>query len=159
MHTREIFYDTLYQRRKTSSIFEGHHWILCQRILFEMEGAFEDTFEYLLLEAKNLATESTAHSQASFDSIVETMNLGLNPQHLPLGQMALNYQMYAKSPNTHTILRTSSFKRLKFTTFQVMEDPETRFGDKIRRLVLIYDSFLYSESDIESIPGELHDHY
>ena len=114
------------------------------------QGVFEDTFENLLLEAKIISMESMAHSKAPFDSIVEAMDMGWNPQHFPLGQIALNYQMYAKSPKYTTVdfevqdVTVDDVPTACEIQFEVMENPETGLD-----LKLDYDSFLYSDKDMD----------
>ena len=114
------------------------------------KGSFEDSFESLLPEAKALTMESMAHSQASFDAIVDALDLGHNPAYFPLGQIALKYQMYAKSPNyTSTDLEIRDVHVTDVPTacelqFEVLEDPKTGLG-----FTLDYDSYLYGAADMD----------
>jgi amino acid adenylation domain-containing protein len=130
--------------------FEGMIGFFVNVIPLRWKGTFEDTFEDQLLQAKALAMETMAHSQAPFDSIVDTLEMGWNPKHFPLGQIALNYQMYAKSPKyTTTDFEISDVHVTDVPTacelqFEVMEDPETGLG-----FTLDYDSYLYSASDMD----------
>ncbi|OAA78753.1 Beta-ketoacyl synthase [Akanthomyces lecanii RCEF 1005] len=114
------------------------------------KGSFDDSFESLLTEAKTLTMESMAHSQAPFDAIVDALDLGHNPAHFPLGQIALNYQMYAKSPNyTSTDFEIQDVHVTDVPTtcelqFEVLEDPKTGLG-----FTLDYDSYLYGAADMD----------
>ncbi|OAR00925.1 hypothetical protein LLEC1_00625 [Akanthomyces lecanii] len=130
--------------------FEGIIGFFVNIIPLLWKGAFDGSFESLLPEAKTLTMESMAHSQAPFDAIVDALDLGHNPAHFPLGQIALNYQMYAKSPNyTSTDFEVRDVHVTDVPTacelqFEVLEDPKTGLG-----FTLDYDSYLYGAADMD----------
>lgn len=130
--------------------FEGIIGFFVNVIPLRWRGAFEDSFESLMMEAKTLAMESMAHSQAPFDSIVDSLEMGWNPQHFPLGQIALNYQMYAKSPKYTTTdfeildVHVTDVPTACEMQFEVMEDPESGLD-----FTLDYDSYLYGAPDMD----------
>jgi non-ribosomal peptide synthetase component F len=129
--------------------FEGILGFFVNMIPLRWRGEFNGSFEDLLTEAKSLAIDSLAHSQAPFDSIVETMDMGWNPRHFPLGQIAVNYQMYAKSPKYLTKdfeifdTKVDDIATACEIQLEAIEDPETGLD-----LRLEYDSFLYGEDDM-----------
>lgn len=130
--------------------FEGIIGFFVNIIPLLWNGSFDDSFETLLTEAKALTMESMEHSQAPFDAIVDALDLGHNPAHFPLGQIALNYQMYAKSPNyTSTDFEIQDVHVTDVPTacelqFEVLEDPKTGLG-----FTLDYDSHLYGAADMD----------
>lgn len=129
--------------------FEGVIGFFVNIIPLLWKGSFDGSFEELLLEAKTLTMEGMAHSQAPFDAIVDALELGHNPAHFPLGQIALNYQMYAKSPNYTTNdfeiqdIHVTDVPTACELQFEVLEDPKTGLG-----FTLDYDSFLYGEAEM-----------
>ncbi|KAM0333322.1 hypothetical protein ACHAQA_001983 [Verticillium albo-atrum] len=65
----------------------------------------ETTFDQLFAGTKQRALEAMAHSGVPFDTIVELMNVKKTPSHMPLGQVAVNYQIHGPVP----IYTTSDF--------------------------------------------------
>nr|AFK23390.1 PKS-NRPS hybrid protein [Cordyceps militaris] len=130
--------------------FEGIIGFFVNVIPLLWKGSFDDSFESLLTEAKVLTMESMAHSQAPFDAIVDALDLGHNPAHFPLGQIALNYQMYAKSPNYATAdfevqdVHVTDVPTACEIQFEVLEDPKTGLG-----FTLDYDSYLYGAAEMD----------
>lgn len=130
--------------------FEGIIGFFVNIIPLLWKGSFDDSFESLLTQAKSLTMESMAHSQAPFDAIVDALDLGHNPAHFPLGQIALNYQMYAKSPNYTSAdfeiedVHVTDVPTACELQFEVLEDPKTGLG-----FTLDYDSYLYSAADMD----------
>ena len=130
--------------------FEGIIGFFVNVIPLRWKSSCEDSFESLLMEAKTLAMESMAHSRAPFDAIVDSLEMGWNPQHFPLGQIALNYQMYAKSPKYTTAdfeildVHVTDVPTACELQFEVMENPETGLG-----FTLDYDSYLYGAPEMD----------
>ncbi|TQV91937.1 polyketide synthase [Cordyceps javanica] len=130
--------------------FEGIIGFFVNIIPLLWKGSFDDTFESLLAQAKTLTMESMAHSQAPFDAIVDALDLGHNPSHFPLGQIALNYQMYAKSPNYTSAdfeiqdVHVTDVPTACELQFEVLEDPKTGLG-----FTLDYDSYLYGATEMD----------
>ncbi|EGX89765.1 polyketide synthase, putative [Cordyceps militaris CM01] len=129
--------------------FEGIIGFFVNIIPLLWKGCFDDSFESLLTEAKALTMESMAHSQAPFDAIVDALDLGHTPAHFPLGQIALNYQMYTKSPNYTSVdfeirdVHVTDVPTACELQFEVLEDPKTGLG-----FTLDYDSHLYGATDM-----------
>ena len=129
--------------------FEGILGFFVNMIPLRWRGDFEGSFEDLLSQAKSLAMDALAHSQAPFDSIVETMDMGWNPRHFPLGQIAVNYQMYAKSPKYQTKdfeiydVKVDDIATACELQLEAIEDPDNGLD-----LRLEYDSFLYGGDDM-----------
>ncbi|KAJ6784017.1 hypothetical protein PWT90_00304 [Aphanocladium album] len=132
------------------SAFEGIIGFFVNIIPLLWKGSFDNSFETLLTEAKALTIESMAHSQAPFDAIVDALDLGHTPSHFPLGQIALNYQMYAKSPSYKTTdfdihdIHVTDVPTACELQFEVLEDPKTGLG-----FTLDYDSYLYGAADMD----------
>ncbi|OAA57329.1 Beta-ketoacyl synthase [Cordyceps fumosorosea ARSEF 2679] len=130
--------------------FEGIIGFFVNIIPLLWKGSFDDSFESLLAEAKALTMESMAHSQAPFDAIVDALDLGHNPAHFPLGQIALNYQMYAKSPTYTSVdfkvqdVHVTDVPTACELQLEVLEDPKTGLG-----FTLDYDSYLYGAADMD----------
>ncbi|KAL3426470.1 beta-ketoacyl synthase domain-containing protein [Phlyctema vagabunda] len=109
----------------------------------------EGNFERLISEIKTTVEEARQHSDIPFDVIVSSLNTNRTESHFPLGQVTINYQMYAgKLPKYKTAdfeitdvlvedIPTSSDMALEAT-----EDPR---GLKLR---FEYDSFLYGEDEM-----------
>lgn len=114
------------------------------------QNACDNTFDALLGEIQETVLEALAHSQISFDAIVDACKVQSDSSHFPLGQVALNYQMYGRAPK---------YKTMDFEVVDVIvEDIPTpcemalealedaRSGLNLR---FEYDSFLYGGQDME----------
>ncbi|KAJ5392474.1 hypothetical protein N7509_007964 [Penicillium cosmopolitanum] len=114
----------------------------------EMSG--DETFDALVTQIKRQAVDALGRSQAPFDAIVEAMNIGWSPSHFPLGQIAVNYQTYAKAPTYPTVdfdipeVRVEDMPTAFEMQLEITEDEQG--GLKLR---LDFDSFLYSKPDME----------
>lgn len=132
------------------SAFERILGFFVNVIPLRWQGTFDESFEATLLKARELAVESMAHSQAPFDEIVDQLDLERNPQHFPLGQIALNYQMYAKSPRYSTEhfdivdVHVTDVPTSSELQFEILEHQDAGLG-----FTLDYDSYLYSDSDMD----------
>ena len=110
----------------------------------------DGTFEDLVDEIKNTVLNALAHSQVSFDAIVEAVKAQVNPSHFPIGQIAFNYQMYGKSPRYKTgdftieDISAEDIPTACELQLEALEDPHS--GIKLR---LEYDSFLYEACDMD----------
>ena len=110
----------------------------------------ETSFDQLLGQVKETALDALAHSQVSFDNIVEAAKKDINPSHFPLGQVVVNYQMYGKAP----VYKTSDYKISDVGVediptavemqLEATEDPQS--GLKLR---FEYDSLLYGAQDMD----------
>ena len=108
------------------------------------------TFEGLVDEVKHIVLNALAHSQVSFDVIIEAVKAHVNPSHFPIGQIAFNYQMYGKPPKykagdfTIEDISAEDIPTVCELQLEALEDPD--FGIKLR---LEYDSFLYEAGDMD----------
>ena len=110
----------------------------------------DTTFDQLLGEVKQTALDALAHSQVSFDNIVEAAKMDIDPSHFPLGQIVVNYQMYGKPPS----YKTSDFKIIETDVediptavemqLEATEDPATGLALRFE-----YDSLLYGAQDMD----------
>lgn len=116
----------------------------------EMSG--EETFDELVTQIKTQAVDALGRSQAPFDAIVEAMDVAWSPRHFPLGQIAVNYQIYAKAPTYPTVdfdipeVRVEDMPTAFELQLEITEDEQS--GLKLR---LEFDSFLYSKPDMERL--------
>ncbi|PYH97071.1 lovastatin nonaketide synthase [Aspergillus ellipticus CBS 707.79] len=117
----------------------------------------DGTFDQLVSKMKTRTVEALARSQAPFDVIVETLGNAWSPGHFPLGQIAINYQIYAKAPHYPT------------TDFQIpevrVEDMPTGFEIQLEvvenatsglQFRLEFDSFLYRKTDMARFIQNFH---
>lgn len=113
------------------------------------QDAVDGTFDELVTRTKKRTVEALARSQAPFDAIVEAMGIGWTPHHFPLGQIAINYQIYAKAPHYPTTdfqipeVKVEDIPTAFEMQLEVIEDAQS--GLKLR---LEYDSFLYRKIDM-----------
>ena len=110
----------------------------------------DTTFEDLVGDIKQTTLDALAHSQVSFDSIIQAVRAESNPGYFPIGQIAFNYQMYGKPPRYETedfIIEDILIEDIPTACemqLEVLEDP--RSGIMLR---FEYDSFLYEATDME----------
>ena len=103
-----------------------------------------DAFESILAQSAQAVVAALEHNTAPFDSIVSALNLKRNRTHFPLGQIAVNYQMYGKPPAYSTADFTiADFAIQDIPTpcelaLEATEDPERGL-----ELQLQYDTSLY----------------
>ena len=110
----------------------------------------DGTFGDLVDDIKHTVLSALAHSQGSFDAIVEAVKAQVNPSHFPIGQVAFNYQMYGKPPKYKTgdftieDISAEDIPTACELQLEALEDPHS--GIKLR---LEYDSFLYEAGDMD----------
>ena len=110
----------------------------------------DTNFEDLVGDVKSTVLDALAHSQISFDAIVESIRAEVSPSNFPIGQIAFNYQMYGKTPKYQTDDFTiedvfvEDIPTACELQLEALEDPQS--GIKLR---LEYDSFLYEVGDME----------
>ena len=113
-------------------------------------GTCDTSFEDLVGTIKQTVLDALAHSQVSFDSIIEAVRAEVNPSHFPIGQVAFNYQMYGKPPKYKTEdftiedILIEDIPTACEMQLEVLEDPQSGF-----LLRFEYDSFLYEAKDME----------
>lgn len=111
---------------------------------------FDNSFDQLLEEVKKNALEAMAHTELSFDGIVDAVGTEKDPSYAPLGQVAVNYQIHGKMP----VISTRDFQIHDVTTediptacdlaLEAMEDPD--HGLELR---LESSSTMYRGEDME----------
>ena len=110
----------------------------------------DTNFENLVADVKSTVLDALAHSQISFDTIVESVRAEVSPSHFPIGQIAFNYRMHGNPPNyqlddfTIKDISAEDIPTACELQLEAFEDPQS--GIKLR---LEYDSFLYGASDME----------
>ncbi|KAJ5302558.1 hypothetical protein N7476_009357 [Penicillium atrosanguineum] len=112
----------------------------------------DETFDELVTQIKMQAVDALARSQAPFDAIVGAMDIGWSPSQFPLSQIAVNYQMYAKTPTYSTLdfeipeVQVEDMPTAFEMQLEIVEDEKA--GLKLR---LEFDSFLYGKPDMERL--------
>ncbi|GME30265.1 uncharacterized protein K452DRAFT_301651 [Neofusicoccum parvum] len=111
----------------------------------------ESSFEHLLQHARTVALDALAHNAAPFDSIVSAVGVERAAgSHFPLGQMALNYQIYGKPPRHSCAdfdvvdVRNDDIPTACDMSLEALEDPAAGLGLKLQ-----YDPSLYDHADVE----------
>ncbi|KAF2137936.1 uncharacterized protein K452DRAFT_301651 [Aplosporella prunicola CBS 121167] len=110
----------------------------------------EFTFEHLVQRARTIALDALSHNATPFDSIVDALGAERTDSHFPLGQIAVNYQMYGEPPKYSTAdfdivgnemedIPTACDMQL-----EAVEDSATGL-----KLKLQYDPSLYGGEDME----------
>ena len=111
---------------------------------------FDVSFDQLLEAVRTNTLEAMAHSELSFDAIVDAVSTEKDPSYSPIGQVAVNYQIHGKMP----VISTRDFQAYDVATediptaceiaLEAMEDPE-----KGLHLRLESSSTLYDGDDME----------
>ncbi|KAK7959033.1 lovastatin nonaketide synthase [Apiospora aurea] len=119
-------------------------------IPLRLKVAAHDAFETVLADSAKAVVSALEHNTAPFDTLVSSLNLQRNSQHFPLGQIAVNYQMYGK-PAAHS---TADFTISDFAiqdiptpcdlALEATEDPERGL-----ELQLQFDADLYGADSME----------
>lgn len=119
-------------------------------IPLRLRDSCEQAFDHFLTSVKQTTLDALAHSQVPFDAIIDGVKARSHSGHSPLGQIAINYQMYGKAPK----YKTSHFEIYDVINediptacdlaLEITEDPAT--GLLLR---LEYDTDLYGFSDME----------
>ncbi|KAK7906373.1 polyketide synthase [Apiospora marii] len=108
-------------------------------------GRGDAAFETVLAQSAQAVVAALEHNTAPFDSIVGALNLKRSSAHFPLGQIAVNYQMYGKPPARSTAdFVMSDFAVQDIPTpcdlaLEATEDPERGLELKLQ-----YDAGLYA---------------
>ena len=114
------------------------------------QNDFEGGFENLLQDIKHVTLEAMTHSRVPFDTIVDSIETVKSFSHLPLGQVALNYQMHGKMPHypardfTIHDVTSSDIPTACELQLEAMEDPSTGLSLKLE-----YSTLLYSDEDMD----------
>ncbi|KAL8999812.1 MAG: hypothetical protein Q9188_005811 [Gyalolechia gomerana] len=110
----------------------------------------EAGFDELLGDMKKVALEAMEHSRIPFDVIVDTVDVGQDPSHFPLGQVVLNYQMHGKMPDYPTQdfniydVASKDIPTACELQLEAMEDPNRGLD-----LHLEYSTTLYDPDDMD----------
>ncbi|EKG19785.1 Beta-ketoacyl synthase [Macrophomina phaseolina MS6] len=113
------------------------------------ESSFVDLFQH----ARTVALDALAHNAAPFDSIVNAVGVDRAADagsHFPLGQMAINYQVYGKPPRYSTgdfdvlDVRNDDIPTACDIALEALEDP----AQGGLALNLQYDPTLYGAEDM-----------
>ncbi|KAL4756066.1 KR domain-containing protein [Aspergillus foveolatus] len=114
------------------------------------------TFEDLLAEARNISLDALAHSQVPFDMILDACNIDRSTtSHHPLGQVFVNYKLngaVARYSTDHFVVEGLVVEDMPTAGELALEAVED--GQNGLRLRLEYDSFLYSQIDMEVFFGQ-----
>ena len=108
------------------------------------------SFDRLPEYTKSSTLEATQHSTVPFDAIVDAVNVEKTPSHLPLGQLAINWQSHGKMPE----FKTQDFEISQVDgediptacemQLEALEDPDTGLD-----LRLEYSSTLYGANEMD----------
>lgn len=118
-------------------------------IPFRCQDSCEGNFDQLLEAIKGRAIQAMSRSKASFDSIVDAMQIKKSTSHFPLAQVVLNYQIQGTFPTYHTQdFSIHDIQSLDIPTacdmqLEALEDPE---GGLVLRLE--YSTALYAADDM-----------
>jgi len=107
------------------------------------------SFEELMSEVKTTVQEAREHSDIPFDVIVSSVKARQSASHFPLGQININYQMYAgKLPKYQTAdfeITNVGVEDIPTSAEMALEATEDPQGLKLR---LEYDTGLYGEAEM-----------
>ncbi|KAL2839654.1 hypothetical protein BJY01DRAFT_250383 [Aspergillus pseudoustus] len=114
------------------------------------------TFEDLLAEARKISLDALAHSQVPFDMILGACNIDRSTtSHHPLGQVFVNYKLngaMARYNTDHFVVKDLIVEDMPTAgelALEAVEDAQNGL-----RLRLEYDSFLYSQKEMEVFFGQ-----
>ncbi|KOS23077.1 Nonribosomal peptide synthetase 14 [Escovopsis weberi] len=110
----------------------------------------EAPFDQLFQATKNRALEAMAHSGVPFDTIVDLTGVKKTSSHMPVGQIAVNYQIHGTAPKYQTCdftvesIESDDIPTAADMQLEALETAEHSLGLKIE-----YATALYRESDME----------
>lgn len=110
----------------------------------------DTTFESLVRLCSKSALEGLKHGAVPFDEIVDRVKAEKSPSFMPLGQVAVNYQMHGTIPVYHatdfdiTTVEGDDIPSACELALEAIENPES--GLQLR---LEYSSTIYEEADME----------
>ncbi|KAK1445344.1 beta-ketoacyl synthase domain-containing protein [Colletotrichum cuscutae] len=117
------------------------------RVEDDCEGA---TFDQLFANCKQRALESLAHSGVPFDTVVDILGAKKTPSHMPVGQIAVNYQIHGPTPTYSTSdFQINSMVTDDIPTAADMQLEALETSDHALDLRIEYSTALYSEADME----------
>lgn len=115
-----------------------------------LRGACDGSFEHLLEHVREVTLGSLEHRHVSFDKIVQALRLDHAATHFPIGQVAINYQVYGNQSRVKgTEFEIVDIQLADMPTFcdmslEILEDPAAGLALKLQ-----YDSRLYGDYDME----------
>ncbi|KAK3681229.1 polyketide synthase [Podospora appendiculata] len=108
------------------------------------------TFEQLVQDVKSVTHDALEHSSAPFEDVVQILGLDRSATHFPVGQIAVNYQMYGQQSRIRSAdftLAASSVEDLPTPcdlALEITENPAEGLEFKLQ-----FDSGLYGDADME----------
>ena len=103
-------------------------------------------FDELLENMKNVTLEAMEHSKVPFDVIVDAVQAKKDPQHFPLGQVIINYQIHGKMPNYPTQdfdihdITSEDIPTACELNLEALEDPAKGLDLRLEYSTTLYDS-------------------
>jgi acyl transferase domain-containing protein/NADPH:quinone reductase-like Zn-dependent oxidoreductase/aryl carrier-like protein/NADP-dependent 3-hydroxy acid dehydrogenase YdfG len=119
-------------------------------IPLRLEGHCDSTFERLLQYTRGVALDAMAHSATPFDQIVNAIAAERTPSYFPVGQIAVNYQIFGKPPTYSSVdfdlqdIRAEDIPTACDIALEALEDPNAGLTLKLQ-----YDPSLYDRDEME----------
>jgi amino acid adenylation domain-containing protein len=119
-------------------------------IPLRLQGHCDSTFEQLLQHARGVALDAISHSASPFDQIVNAIGAERTSSYFPIGQIAINYQVFGKPPTYPSVdfdledIRTEDIPTACDLALEALEDPSKGLDLKLQ-----YDPSLYSKDEME----------
>ena len=132
------------------AVFQDVLGFFVNMVPLRMNSDCDVSFDKMLESARSTALNALSHAEVPFDAIVDaTVSRSQRSSSFPLGQIALNYQIFGNTPKFSTSdfeiynVQTEDIPTACDLALEVLESPE---GLKLR---LEYDSYLYGSDDME----------
>jgi acyl transferase domain-containing protein/NADPH:quinone reductase-like Zn-dependent oxidoreductase/NAD(P)-dependent dehydrogenase (short-subunit alcohol dehydrogenase family)/aryl carrier-like protein len=117
----------------------------------------EVPFDQLFQATKNRALDAMAHSGVPFDTIVDIMNVKKTSSHMPVGQIAVNYQIHGPVPTYQTSdfvvekIESDDIPTAADIQLEALETPDHSLDLKIE-----YSTALYYDVDMDRFLDNFH---
>ncbi|KAH7149618.1 polyketide synthase [Dactylonectria estremocensis] len=110
----------------------------------------EVSFDQLFQSTKTRALDAMAHSGVPFDTIVDIMKVKKTSRHMPVGQVAVNYQIHGPVPTYQTSdFVVESIESDDIPTAADMQLEALETSEHSLDLKIEYSTALYSQSDMD----------
>lgn len=115
------------------------------------------SFDQLFQATKTRALDAMAHSGVPFDTIVDIMNVKKTSSHMPVGQIAVNYQIHGPVPTYQTSdfvvesIESDDIPTAADLQLEALETPDHSLDLKIE-----FSTALYYDQDMERFLDNFH---